>query len=50
MAVLDRLGYEMVIVPYAAARGMPAEWKVIEPTVKTKVQIAIERLRSPIED
>lgn len=25
MAVLDRLGYEMVIVPKAAARGIPSE-------------------------
>jgi len=43
MAVLDRLGYEMVIVPKAAARGMPSEWEVTEPAVKTKVQIAIEK-------
>ncbi|WP_075256161.1 helix-turn-helix domain-containing protein [Herbaspirillum camelliae] len=45
MAVLDRLGYEMVIVPKAAAHAVPAEWEPTEPTVKTKVQIAIEKLQ-----
>ncbi|WP_413458480.1 helix-turn-helix domain-containing protein [Herbaspirillum huttiense] len=43
MAVLDRLGYEMVIVPKAAVRAFPAEWEVTEPAVKTKVQIALEK-------
>ena len=47
MAVLDRLGYEMVIVPKAAARAVPAEWEPTEPTVKTKVQIAIEKFGAP---
>ena len=44
MAVLDRLGYEMVIVPKAAARAVPTQWEPTEPVVKTKVQIAIEKL------
>jgi transcriptional regulator with XRE-family HTH domain len=44
MAVLDRLGYEMVIVPKAAARAVPTQWEPTEPAVKTKVQIAIEKL------
>ncbi|PLY57871.1 hypothetical protein HBH1_03901 [Herbaspirillum sp. BH-1] len=43
MAVLDRLGYEIVIVPKAAVRGIPSEWEVTAPAVKTKVQIALEK-------
>ncbi|MCA1325790.1 helix-turn-helix domain-containing protein [Herbaspirillum sp. alder98] len=46
MAVLDRLGYEMAIVPKAAVHALPTEWEPTEPAVKTKVQIAIERLAS----
>lgn len=37
MAVLVRLGYEMVIVPKAAVRAFPSEWEPTEPVVKTKV-------------
>jgi len=51
MAVLDRLGYGIVIVPKAAARAVPAAWGPTDPAVKTKVQIAVEKLnqKSPQE-
>jgi transcriptional regulator with XRE-family HTH domain len=44
MAVLDRLGHEMVIVPKTAVRAFPSEREPTEPIVKTKVQAAVEKL------
>lgn len=44
MAVLDRLGHEMVIVPKTAVRAFPSEGEPTEPIVKTKVQAAVEKL------
>lgn len=51
MAVLDRLGYELAIVPKGAAAGV-AEITSPEPTppaVKTRVQLARERLQKDTE-
>nr|WP_198981133.1 hypothetical protein [Herbaspirillum sp. ASV7] len=44
MAVLDRLGHEMVIVPKTAVRAFSSEREPTKPIVKTKVQVAIEKL------
>lgn len=46
MAVLDRLGYELAILPKGAAEGLvrsPAE--PVPPAIKTRVQVARENLR-----
>lgn len=48
MAVLDRLGYELAIVPKGAAAGLGGEgsFAPTPPTVKTVVHAARERLKS----
>ncbi len=48
MAVLDRLGYELTIVPKGAASGLNKEgsFEPAPPAVKTVVQAARERLKS----
>jgi transcriptional regulator with XRE-family HTH domain len=46
LAVLDRLGYELAIVPKGAAAGLAPEgsFTPTAPAVKTRVQAARERL------
>ncbi|ALD93213.1 transcriptional regulator [Cupriavidus gilardii CR3] len=46
LAVLDRLGYELAIVPKGAAAGLGQEgsFTPTAPVVKTRVQAARERL------
>lgn len=46
MAVADRLGLELVLVPKAAAVAVEAG-KTTEPRVKSRVAAALERVKSP---
>ncbi|CAB3798833.1 helix-turn-helix domain-containing protein [Pararobbsia alpina] len=49
MAVADRLGLELALVPKGAAQAMPApdEFGVSPPVVKTRVQQMLERGKGP---
>lgn len=51
MAVLDRLGYELTIVPKGAASGLAASTssEPTTPAVKTVVQLAREKLEKDTE-
>ena len=47
MAVADRLGLELALIPKAAAQGMPApdEFDVAPPVARTRIQQMLERDR-----
>jgi transcriptional regulator with XRE-family HTH domain len=49
LAVADRLGLELTLIPKGAAQGMPGpdEFGVSPPVVKTRVQQMLERGRGP---
>ncbi len=44
LAIADRLGLEVILLPKAAARGLADELAPRPPVVKTTVQAALERL------
>jgi transcriptional regulator with XRE-family HTH domain len=50
IAVLDRLGHEMVFVPKAAVRGLEGLTTPTELTVKTGVQIAIDKYNERLKE
>ncbi|WP_083941034.1 helix-turn-helix domain-containing protein [Pseudoduganella violaceinigra] len=52
MSILDRLGYELVIVPKGAATGLSSEqgFAPSPPAVKTRVQLARERLEAKVAE
>jgi transcriptional regulator with XRE-family HTH domain len=52
MSVLDRLGYELTIVPKGAVAGLAPEAGLAPttPAVKTRVQLARERLERDSDD
>lgn len=49
IAVADRLGLELALVPKEAAYGMPApdEFGVSQPAVKTRIQYMLEQDKGP---
>jgi transcriptional regulator with XRE-family HTH domain len=46
LALADRLGLDLLLVPKGAAAGVEAGWQVNEPAVKTRVAAALERVRA----
>ncbi len=44
IAIADRLGLDVILLPKAAARGLADELAPRPPVVKTTVQVALERL------
>ena len=44
LAVADRLGLEMLLVPNGAAAAFGGSSEVTEPAVKSRVQVAMERV------
>ncbi|RKP55812.1 helix-turn-helix domain-containing protein [Pararobbsia silviterrae] len=46
LAILDRLGLELAIVPKPAATGVERDLEPTEPAVKSRVQAALEHTRS----
>lgn len=49
LALLDRLGLELVLVPNDAAPAAPA-WQVAPSNIPTRVQVALERTRMATKD
>ncbi|MBS0339793.1 MAG: helix-turn-helix transcriptional regulator [Proteobacteria bacterium] len=47
LSIADRLGYEVVLVPKMAARGLE-EWETRPPIVKSQVEAALERLKRKV--
>lgn len=46
LAVIDRLGIDIVLLPKEAARGLADDLAPRKPEVKTGVQAALERIRN----
>lgn len=48
IAIADRLGLDVILLPKAAARGLADEFTPRPPVVKTTVQAALDRLQERI--